>query len=261
MKKIVLITFSLLLVSCNISVQVFETKTENKNITALTNYTFEDDNVKLVYDFWSDRGLMSFEIYNKTDKSIYIDWSKSSFIFNNNKYDYWFDNEITLTKSKSVSNIKNPSKSMFLFTENNSISVTAKPEKITFIPPKSNFKSIKYKILPVEELIIKNYQNLEVPQLSNAKKAYIVQKKSFDKQNSPIIFRNFITYSFNENINSVLSIDNEFYISSVIKMKKSQFETFKYKNGSNFFERDENGKPVKINPYKDSKSFYSIIQP
>jgi len=68
--------------------------------------------------------------------------------------------------------------------------------------------------------------------------------------------------SYNENFSTEFYIDNEFYVSKVTKIKSNQFEEIKRKDNSNaFFEKDENGKLIKINPYKVDKSFYIKIKP
>jgi hypothetical protein len=66
-------------------------------------YVFENDTLKIVYYFWGEDGVMAFSLYNKTNKPIYIDWKKSTFISNAFKSDYWFD-KITIKSSFAISN-------------------------------------------------------------------------------------------------------------------------------------------------------------
>lgn len=65
-------------------IQVFDTGTMNTKLSDST-WVFENDSVKITYDFWKVKGVMSFDVFNKLDNPIYIDWKSSSFIYNGNK--------------------------------------------------------------------------------------------------------------------------------------------------------------------------------
>ena len=46
---------------------------------------------------------------------------------------------------------------------------------------------------------------------------------SFEKGNAPVFFRNFFTYSTTENFDKESYIDNGFYVSRIIQMKRDVF--------------------------------------
>ena len=74
-------------------------KTEAVNLTKTNNfYVYENDTVRIVYYFWSEDGIMAFNIYNKSDKPLYIDWKRSTFITNSFKSNYWAD-KTTITNA------------------------------------------------------------------------------------------------------------------------------------------------------------------
>ena len=82
-----------LLVGCasynNSFYQVYETKlSDNINIDK-DNIYYEDDNCKIIYDFWSNGGNAGFSFYNKTNKNIYLDLEESFFIKNGIAYSYF----------------------------------------------------------------------------------------------------------------------------------------------------------------------------
>lgn len=54
--------------------QVCTTKPSDASIFSTNSemYVFEDENVKITYDFWAKQGNRGFSIYNKTDKYIYM---------------------------------------------------------------------------------------------------------------------------------------------------------------------------------------------
>ena len=73
-KTTIFILFTLVFFSCSSSyVQVFETSSKNELIKNETNYVYENDSVKITYSFWEDKGKMSFIVYNKLKKPLYID--------------------------------------------------------------------------------------------------------------------------------------------------------------------------------------------
>jgi hypothetical protein len=74
--------------SCIQYTQLFQTVATSKMEKEKDYYAFENDTLKIVYDFWAERGILFFSIYNKLDIPIYLDWKKCSFIKNGDKYDY-----------------------------------------------------------------------------------------------------------------------------------------------------------------------------
>lgn len=89
MKKLIVIASILIFVyGCKTYVQVFDTKAKNIKVENEF-YVFENDSLKITYSFWAKNGLMTFGIYNKLNKPLYIDWKKSSYIDNSVKLNYW----------------------------------------------------------------------------------------------------------------------------------------------------------------------------
>ena len=245
--------------------QLFETKSDNTK-TIDNTYIQENELLKVTYNFWLDEGIMYFTIYNKTDKPIYIDWKKSAFIENGKKLNYWQDKEI----SKSLSSSLSSSSHLFLGTSSNSFSssisstITSsyKPERITAIPPKSNFTHYQYKILPLKYYPISKKTEFKTVDLnSSPKKKTKVYEASFSNDSSPIKFRNYLVASNSEDFKTETYIDNEFYVNTIKEMDKEHFAYYKKKENSSFIERDETNKYIVITPYYNSTSFYLIISP
>lgn len=181
MKKInVIVLIVLFIYGCKSYVQVFETSGTNINIENEF-FVFENDTLKITYSFWTQKGLMNFTIFNKLDKPLYIDWRKSSYIDNSVKLNYWIDEENKksfdyyggyyyggqlLKPRYAISN-----------TGGVSVSSTVKVERITFLPPKSNYNRSQFHILPISFFKLDtNILFEEVPMRDNQKK-----KKRFTK--------------------------------------------------------------------------------
>ena len=47
-----------------------------------SDFVFEDEHLRVVYNRWEKRGRVRLALYNKTDQPLYIDWSKSFMVRN-----------------------------------------------------------------------------------------------------------------------------------------------------------------------------------
>lgn len=259
---LLLLFVAVFLTSCGSYVQVFETETTNASVTE-NKYIFENDSIKVEYDFWADQGIMQFTIFNKLNKPIYIDWKKSSYVNDGVKLNYWEDSEV-IKSVGSMSTIgylgrytlKNFS---FYTSTTESSSVVTKSERITFIPPKSTFKKSSFKLLPIKKLPIRNYDWEELPHIKDNGKTIKTMVVNYNKGNSPLTFRNFFTFSTTESFEKEVYVDNEFYVSKLLKVDFHQFKNLKHENGKPV--RGENGRFFKHSPFEKPKSFYLNVQP
>lgn len=258
MKKTLLFTvFVLTIYGCKSYVQVYET-----NSTLLTNstglYIFENDSLKITYSFWEEKGLMTFSIFNKMEKPLYIDWKKSSYIDNSVKLNYWVDRNSTNIQSNYVSYYYNGPLIKPGFTLSNtdasSFSTSVKEERITFIPPTSYYYRSQFYIIPTDFLKLDTKVKFEeVSRKDNLKKKTKVYKATFSKDKSPLVFRNFLTFSLSENFETEFYVDNEFYIRKVLEMDKRHFEQYRY------VKTKKNKRYIFFSDFKKPNSFYLDI--
>jgi hypothetical protein len=210
-------------------IQVFETASTNtKNIDST--WYFENDTIKISYQFWAEKGVLSFSIFNKLNKPIYVDWKKSAFIFNGNKINYWDNIEKTSFKSNGYSyyytgpNIRPGQYNMVTNTTYGNV-VTTKPEQTTFIPPMSQYTRSQFFIMPITYFKMKNldYKRYNVSDPNNNKNKYVIYQMDYNSSNTPLSFRNYLSFSTDENISYSLTIDNQFYISKIMEMRYKYF--------------------------------------
>ncbi len=264
MRKILTaVMLSLALFGCKSYVQVI-----NTNSSIKTNdegfYVYENDTLKITYRFWKDKGIMSFTIHNKADKPIYVDWKKSSYIDNSVKLNYWVDEQQTNSSDYYGSYYYSGPLLLPGFaissSGGNSVSKTIKVERITFIPPKSNYNRSQFYILPILRYNMgSKAKTIEVPRNDNPKKKTEVYSLTFTKDNTPLIFRNFLTVSFSEDFETEFYVDSEFYIEEILEMDERHFNEHRLldpnKRGR-WFIRDENGNPIKVSDFEKPSSFY-----
>ena len=212
MRKLQLILlFSAVASGCASYTQLYQFTSDSKNVRNANSFlTFEDDAVKIDYSFWAAGGNLSFLIYNKLDKPIYIDWKKSAFVLNNHRFPYFSEDQKTTFKSTgSIA----PNLLGGFNEETSGVATVVKEERVTFIPPKSYITKQGFKILeqPLDH-------SGGTDSILNKKKiiVYHLSKKA------PLI-RNFLTFATKEDFQNEFQLDNEFYISSVIVLNASQF--------------------------------------
>jgi len=255
-KKIALICILTSFIGCNKKyIQVFNLTGLNTEIKD-KRFVYENDTVKITYVFWAERGVMAFDVFNKMKKPIFIDWKNSSFIYNGNKTNYWRD-EIN---SKSVSSYVGSTNILFL---DNDISSTSsgvvysnsnivKPERITFIPPQSNFQFSSFLLFSNAYNLGEHDKSSIVSRNDNPKKTTVVYYKDFTNENSPLKFRNFLSISFSENSQDYFYVDNFFYLSSVNEMDIRHFR-------GKIIDWDMEENPIYEKPLKNKMSFYLWI--
>ena len=162
---------------------------------------FENDTIRVTYNFWAKNGAMSFDLYNKLDLPIYFDWKKSAFIPNDKMMSYWQDETNTVGSSTSSAyylygGVSGSSKSK---------SKSIRQERVGVVPPRSLITSNKYTLVPSKT---------------------VLPVQAFNISNTPLRFRNYLAISTSEQFDkNVFYIDNDFFISNVKKVKKSKINS------------------------------------
>jgi len=196
MKLIILCLGVALLGSCAISrVAVVSSEQIPKN---KDQFVFENDTVQIAYSFWAYRGLMSFTVYNKLDKPIFVDWKNSSFISNDQILSYWKDEVNTKTEFRSAY-----APGYYYQTVNHGVSKSqsVKENRVILIPPHSYIANEQYHLI--------NYFD-DLPKIT----------RTYTPQNTPVRFRNFLSISTNEKFEGEIGyINNIFFVSEVMLVK------------------------------------------
>ncbi|HEY9123135.1 MAG TPA: hypothetical protein VIO15_02275 [Bacteroidales bacterium] len=174
-------------------------------------YVFENDTVKVVYSFNGNCFPMSFEIYNKSNFPLYIDWSKSSAIVNGHNISLWKD--IATINASSSSEEYKFSKN-FTYSNSDITGTMAKSEQVTFVAPKS---FIQRTPVYLRSEFIKQFDK------SNKVRKNVYSKVGktsevfyyFKPDSTPMTLRCFLTFSLKDNKSEPFYIQNEFWVSSI----------------------------------------------
>ena len=181
-QKLILACATLLMTSCSMKTyyQVVEVKSTNLQ-KENNNYVYNDGVCKIVYNFWSNGGDAGFSIENLSDDVVYVDLGNSFYIENGLAKDY--------SNTKMVAELNSD--------------VASVEKTAVAIPPHAAKIISEYKVMA--DVI----QNCSVKLL--VKKGQ-PEGMTLTESESPIKFRNYITYRANENATAKVII-NDFYIS------------------------------------------------
>lgn len=202
-------------------------------------FVFENDTVRITYAFWAEKGILGYTIYNKTDKPIYVDWKKSSYVRNDDKIDYYNENEritaTTTTRGRSSSSSVTGQQGAFFGntvsgaatyskSESYTSGIKEKQERVTFIAPKSQYTRADFAIGRQNGVVFSDTLKSTTIERLDAKGKYtraFIEKFTLDE--SPIVFRVFLSLSTREDFASEFYIDNGFYVSRVMQINGKQF--------------------------------------
>lgn len=228
---------------------------------------FEDNNCRVLYDFWGEGGNVGFMIYNKTDENIYINMKESFFINNGIAYDYYQNRTFMDSKSSSISTSNsntamygyaglnaiglNASKSISGinyqgFKQKNSISIGI----VSAITEMAGIAATKTKGIMTTSGSSTSYTEKDIicvpPKTSKVISEYFItgalyrdcdlnrypSKKQiktlmFTNSMSPFIFSNKIAYTVGKSEN-LLSFENKFYVSEITNYPKDEVLIEKY---------------------------------
>ena len=208
------------------------------------NLVFENDEIKVFYNLWSENGNPGFVFYNKTDSDIIINKRECYFIINGISYDYFQNRSYTF--SNSVESISTNSTNSFNIKNSQNGSISLKDNNVGYNSSRtngnysssskivgnsaSNSQSLghskgtavtynedsivkvpsKTSKVIVEFNVTQNYiQNCEIDLTPNSSK---IKRATFTKENSPLVFSNRISYQLLNQENSKKEIENQFFV-------------------------------------------------
>jgi hypothetical protein len=226
--------------------QLVTLKSSTKLLTD-NNLVYSDSLVRITYNFYSPNGQLKFRIFNNYSKPIYIDWKNSMYIASsNNRQSYWSDKS-TFKGSTQATDIAWTS---WLSTNSGTIQGDImKPERITFLPPGTEVEVSKYHISNGEklEMPIKNETLKEKINWKKSEKLVEIKHTSFDIDNTPLNFRNYLTISLSEDVKEPIHYDFGFWISELQEMNAKQLVgDFLYQTNMDSVDMNSNYHPYKM---------------
>jgi hypothetical protein len=215
-------------------------KTESKNVQKNSEgMVFENDEVKVIFNFWDESGSSSFLLFNKTESDIFIDLRKSHLILNSIAHTYFQNRTFSETTSSSISlggtSTSSYYKGTFATTNalTNSIaslstisskskstvakgsSVTNIEQDVICIPPKAA-KAVSG--FSLHNTVFRDCDLLRYPTKNK------IASKRFTTNTTPLDIKNIISYGFDEALTgSFKKIEIGFWVSEIANYPYSEF--------------------------------------
>lgn len=206
------------IVSCQSTFyQVYEVDTDNLKQQE-NSLVYENEDCKVLYNLWSNGGEIKFAVVNKTDRDLFINMGQSFFVKNGFTTDYYQVRTFTKQIFSQDTDISGTASAMGatsgfwgdnIYIERakaTSYSVTTNVAEIICVPAKCYKLLNYYMVNPSWKKTCDRDKDFPI-------KNYLVD--NYSKTNSPIIFKNRITYGFTKNEAADKHIDNIFWITAI----------------------------------------------
>lgn len=189
-----LIPFFLVLIACSsCSIYQYNVFSSNQEYSPDEPFTYENDSLKLSYSF--SKGSTQIEIYNKTNKPLYVDWTKSALVANGVSESYWDGKSAVNLTTKEYSSVISPR-----ISNGSATGTITNKAAVSFIPPASkliNSATNISNLLPKEKGKLRN--------------------KSYDEQSSPLKLRSYLAFSFDPELSSTKYYEHSFWLAETYR--------------------------------------------
>ena len=234
--RITIVCLLAVLILTNCSTPFYQLYTTNSNDIIYDQglYTYNNEDLTIIYDLWRNGGDGSFFIMNNSDNEIFIDLGRSHLIINGIAITYFQDramrtslysNLIVSTSTAKYNQYRTLLGSYYGSTYNMSVfenvakssaesSITYMEQRIINIPPESG------KLVHGFKLNENLFTDCDMERYPDRKE---IETFSFDRETSPLLIRNFITYSFSEGMEDFINIRNEFWIAEITNYPEGAF--------------------------------------
>jgi hypothetical protein len=199
----------------------------NENLEFVT----ETDSVRVTYNFHGHNGPVQITIYNKLAEGLVVDWKKSALIIGETPIAYyspnlrvngfikdsqWYNRSVDRTSSFGATVYRDQAKE--------------------FIPPLSKILQSGYFVTNGKGFIVDSMKQKPVEEkiTVNGMRTKI-RKVNFDKSNSPVVFRSYLTFLAGSDESRVFTFSNSFYISQLVDSKSDMAITRLYGAKGNEF--------------------------
>jgi hypothetical protein len=200
MKKTLLSLSVVIFCSCS-SYRYMAVDSDNIPRNDKNEFVVETDLIRVTYNFHGKKGPVQINVYNKSNEALQIDWKKSAMIVNETpvayyKPDLWINGDVDKTSSSSTR------------TFNGRI---YREEGVEFLPPQSGVSKTGAWLGDCAEM--KGLSNT----IRNS------HPVNFTMDNSPLVFRSYLTFTRPGKEDDNFTTDNVFYVSA-ISVKKGSFD-------------------------------------
>jgi hypothetical protein len=194
-------------------------------------FVWENDTLRLTYNFHGEGGPMTITVYNKSDQPLFIYWKKSALVMN----------EKAISLYKSVVNISGTIDTYRAGKSQSGVSGLEAsfdlPEGMDFAPPKT---FVSKELVNVQQAAVPDLQiagNIPVQKVMT-RNGYKVRlrRAAYGKAQSPLCFKTYLTFMLGHNAGKEFSVEHSFYAAEILQTNDSaETSSFYGQDGDKFY--------------------------
>lgn len=216
MKKTLYFLFTIILFSSCSSTYFYSTLNcfDERTIKAENgDFLLDNDSLWIAYSFNGENAPVRITVFNKMNKPLYVDWSRSALIINDVAYPYTGES-ISMSGQSYNHEIFGDMQGLTLTNFSGALEL---PKYVSFIPPKTMITQSKLRLnANFEGINKKAYKKGHMGDKDAV--AVKVEHASFSGDDSPLAFRSYLTTYTRED--KPIVYEHEFYISNITKTKE-----------------------------------------
>jgi hypothetical protein len=211
--------------ACSTVVQIAKVDSHEARLNDKRQLVFENDTLRITYDFYSDGGYVKMGIFNKLNQPLYARWRESAHIIGSNFMTYWHDETVINGYLYEQWSVWHDNFRTQMSNQGNFFAIARRDEDRSFIPPQSELFQM--------EFVLKQPDTWFMPlELSKGKRTEIAEGKetatkvrhigyrvAFTPENSPISFKEYLTFSTDDAGLQKFHVQNSFWISEVTQLQ------------------------------------------
>src|SRR5574344_744373 len=248
MKKLLTASLVFLLAGCapKLYYQVYQTKPmeDTKYVSTDAAINYSDANCTVSYNFFDKDGNAGFTITNNTDKLMRIRLDESFFVLNGRAYNYYegrsweqgseqttsfsFQRDYMSRRKASKAERRNQNIQTSVYEGSSSGGAATAATSSTTITKNSRTEQVEVLIPPHSSKTIGDYSiQTGMMHLCDVKETpgSKATGKTFSRDDTPIVFSNYITYILGAESSVRYAVSNEFYVSEIVNVSRKNMET------------------------------------
>lgn len=233
------------LIGCARSVQVVTLRASNLTPTP-DGLVLDTDTLTIRYSFASKRGQMRLSVYNKSNRPLYIDWKRSSFILGKKTFPYWQD--VADVQLSTYTPYYRNGSTNFASLNATTQGTLSKELPVSFIPPHTEIRKQTFVVFPKGTVATPGTPTTHQDQVRgshNPNRLVAIQTYTYPQQQSPLQFRNYLTFATDKDFKNEFTVDSQFWASAIHIEPESQAVDViqkqpdgSYKNEKSFAQKD-----------------------
>lgn len=211
-------------------------------------FLFENDTLRIRYDFHSRNGHMKFGILNKMKQPLYVNWKESGFVQGTSFMPYWRDQYVSngyvydkWFDWNGYWNLRGP----YTF------SIAKREDQVSFIPPGTELMQFEFIVRPGPAYTMTGWEKLG----ADASESPEELSFEFSQEQSVLKFRHYLTFSTDAELRHKFALDSYFWASNIALAEGKSVFGPAFDGSEGFVSMKMNTEPSRASQYLGKNKF------